>query len=116
MKTHIILQHYLICALWAEVDDNKQPFEDNYSIFDFSREAQNKALLAIKHFISKAGNLLEGLTEETIGHNLWLTRNGYGTGFWDRGLEVRGEKLSRICEDMGSCSLYKWIDEIFIKG
>lgn len=34
-----------------------------------------------------------------IGHDLWLTRNGSGTGFWDRE-DVYGEALSRILSAM----------------
>ena len=32
------------------------------------------------------------LNDETnIAHDLWLTRNGHGTGFWDRQLGISGE-------------------------
>ena len=39
-----------------------------------------------------------------FGHDLWLTRNGHGTGFWDRP-ELYGEELAvwltRIAKAMG---------------
>lgn len=31
------------------------------------------------------------------GHDFWLTRNGHGAGFWDRGLGHIGEALSEAC-------------------
>ncbi len=38
------------------------------------------------------------------GHDFWLTRNGHGTGFWDRP-ELYGEEnadeLTRACKAMG---------------
>lgn len=34
-----------------------------------------------------------------VGHDLWLTRNGHGTGFWDRE-EVYDVDLSRILTAM----------------
>lgn len=40
-----------------------------------------------------------------IGHDLWLTRNGHGTGFWDRP-EIYGEGnavlFTRIARAMGA--------------
>lgn len=39
-----------------------------------------------------------------MGHDLWLTRNGHSSGFWDRP-EVYGtadaEFFTRLCEAMG---------------
>ena len=32
------------------------------------------------------------------GHDYWLTRNGHGVGFWDRGLGSIGDKLSQACQ------------------
>lgn len=36
-------------------------------------------------------------TEEQAGHDFWLTRNGHGAGFWDRGLGDIGERLTAAC-------------------
>jgi hypothetical protein len=33
-------------------------------------------------------------SEERAGHDYWLTRNGHGAGFWDRGLGAVGDRLS----------------------
>lgn len=35
------------------------------------------------------------------GHDLWLTRRGHGTGFWDRGLGELGERLTKAAKAMG---------------
>ena len=32
------------------------------------------------------------------GHDYWLTRNGHGAGFWDRGLGEIGDVLTKACE------------------
>lgn len=47
-----------------------------------------------------------GLTYEEVGHDFWLTRNGHGTGFWDRGLGAVGTMLSCASEMFGSVDLY----------
>jgi hypothetical protein len=39
---------------------------------------------------------------EQAGHDFWLTRNGHGAGFWDRGKGALGDKLSKIAEAYGS--------------
>ena len=38
---------------------------------------------------------------EMAGHDFALTRNGHGTGFWDRGLGEMGDMLSEECKPYG---------------
>lgn len=40
------------------------------------------------------------------GHDLWLTRNGHGAGFWDRGYGKIGEELSDLAKSLGPCDWY----------
>jgi hypothetical protein len=40
------------------------------------------------------------------GHDFWLTRNGHGAGFWDRGLGDLGERLSKAAKVYGEVYLY----------
>lgn len=48
---------------------------------------------------------------EHVGHDLWLTRNGHGAGFWDRklgsfnGYDI-AEHLSNACKMLGPIDLY----------
>ena len=44
--------------------------------------------------------------EERAGHDFWLTRNGHGAGFWDRGLGDLGDRLSAAAKVYGECDLY----------
>lgn len=41
-----------------------------------------------------------------LGHDLALTREGHGVGFWDRGLGVLGDRLTAACKPYGEFSLY----------
>jgi hypothetical protein len=43
---------------------------------------------------------------ELSGHDFWLTRNGHGAGYWDRGLGEIGDKLTKAAKTFGSCDLY----------
>lgn len=49
---------------------------------------------------------------ERAGNDFWYTRNGHGTGFWDRGLgdlrtETVGGRLSRDAKSFSSRDLYR---------
>ena len=47
-----------------------------------------------------------GFTLEQAGHDFWLTRNGHGAGFWDRGLGERGDRLTAAAHAYGTSELY----------
>ena len=100
-----ILEGYLEAAIWTEEEQL-----DGASINDLSDEARKSANNDVIIFIEKAGDLLEGLDGAQIGHDLWLTRNGHGAGFWDRGLGEKGEQLTTIAKSMGEKYLYKGDD------
>lgn len=61
-------------------------------------------------FEQEAGDLLakaydrDGYTPERAGHDYWLTRNGHGTGFWDRSeldADKLGDALSEVARGRG---------------
>lgn len=54
-------------------------------------------------------------SDEQMGRDFWLTRNGHGAGFWDRdelspvvhGSTISlGDALSTVAERFGNCDLY----------
>ena len=97
---------YLAAALWTSHDDNEEPLDKNYDITDVSEESAMKAEKDCADFMQRAGSLLEGIDPEQAGHDLWLTRNGHGAGFWDRGLGEVGQQLSDIARSMGGSDAY----------
>lgn len=103
---------YIECLLWAENDDNGEPLDAHYSIHDLSFDARTRIVLDCSSFLRMASNSgidLFGDLEAQAGHDFWLTRNGHGTGFWDRP-KIYGEEnariLSIISEDFGNCDAY----------
>ncbi len=80
-----MLRQYLETALWSSTD-GEEPMDSGRDFSDFSPEAVEKAREDIATFLDEAGALLDGVEadNEQIGHDLWLTRNGHGAGFWDR--------------------------------
>jgi hypothetical protein len=49
---------------------------------------------ALTAFIADNWTDLADLDAEQTGHDFILTANGHGTGFWDRGLGSRGDRLT----------------------
>ena len=58
---------------------------------------------------SKRGE--EWSSAELAGHDFALTRNGHGTGFWDRGLGEMGDMLSEECKPYGEHRVIIEVDE-----
>lgn len=100
-----ILKGYLEAALWTEEYEVGPA-----SVNDISDESKEYAKRDVIDFISKSKGLYEAMEPSQVGHDLWLTRNGHGAGFWDRGLGEVGEKLSEIAREMGEKHLYRGDD------
>jgi len=97
-----MLNGYLEAALWTEEEEIGHANIES----DISNDAKIDAYKDVKKFLSQAGSLIDGIDPEQIGHDLWLTRNGHGAGFFDRGLGEVGDKLSDIAREMGEKNLY----------
>ena len=54
--------------------------------------------------------------EERAGHDFWLTQNGHGAGFWDRGLDDLGQRLTKAAQVYGSIDLYPGDDGLIYGG
>lgn len=102
--------HYLECALWSSTDSADEgggcPIDDNYGIEDIAPVVLANLKRECADFIE--GNLadLADMPAEQAGHDFWLTRNGHGAGFWDRGLGALGRRLSDAARTYGTCDLY----------
>jgi hypothetical protein len=101
-----MMRGYVRCALWSETDDNGEPLDRRYHPQDIDRDGTAEMTADCVGFT--AGNVadLRGLDAEQTGHDLWLTRNRHGGGFWDRGLDERGDRLTKSAKDLGPSSVY----------
>jgi len=102
-----ILKHYLTCALWTSGLDGR-------SIEEIHPTNLEQAKKDVDSFVEKAGPLLDSLTEEQIGHDFWLTRNGHGSGFWDRDLDEVGVELTKVCKTFKEVNVFDDVN-IFIE-
>lgn len=109
-------RQYLETALWAELDhadeSGGRPLDDNYTIEDFDPEFVAQAKRDCEDFQEAQAELLDkayaehDYNEENAGHDFWLTRNGHGAGFKDRGMGELGEALAKECRPYGGVDLY----------
>ena len=120
-------QAYIECALWSESAgtdiaedgtvtenyDNDQSFQDhNFDVDDIAPESLAKIIEECAEFQFDNARLLSLCShtaghrvhdESQHGHDFWLTRNGHGAGFWDRGYRFGiGEALTRAAKSSGS--------------
>jgi hypothetical protein len=100
---------YIECALWSSTDDDGTPLDDIDA--DLSDDARDALSVECCLFIEANAELLaqyveRGRSMADAGHDFWLTRNGHGAGFWDRGLGALGDELTAMTKPYGSCDLY----------
>lgn len=130
---------------WEVVESIEDAMPDEFKTF---HDAYVVALLCSSNTTDEQGNMVEGLEHETTslefderavadcknffeynyhlmnenwtqaGHDFALTRNGHGTGFWDRGDDVyskaQRDKLTEASEAAGSVDLYLHDGEVCI--
>jgi len=121
-----IMDSYLECAIWTEEERMQEDEVSEYgelgddseirdivtdsmdlNIHNFSDDSKIQAYSDIQQFLTLIGDTANIMTEEQLGHDLWLTRNGHGAGFWDRGYdEADVDVLNKACEQLGQTDLY----------
>ena len=106
-----VLGNAKIAALWSTSADEDADYENLDAVFteeDITGEAEEKLVALIDLFFEKAGDLLDEYPSEAeqLGHDIIMTTNGHGVGFWDRGLGELGTKLTEVCKQLPEYNLY----------
>lgn len=110
-------EQYIDTALWASIDDEGQPLDANYDVPDLSPECKAKMEADCQSFQQHHAKLLEKAyatelpgtahySDGAAGHDFFLSRNGHGAGFWDRGLGKVGDELHTAAKAYSSFDLY----------
>ena len=114
------LQQYIITALWSSTDEQPDgnggpPMDDKYGPEDLAPETIETMRAEIADFVAHApadarAYGIDELGTGQIGHDLWLTRNRHGAGFWDRFAAGTGEsfgrELTELAHSYGESYLY----------
>ncbi len=110
---------YVNCLYWLE-DSGERKSDEKLSTESFINcvlECTEFLNRAFEYIIEETETnvdlrLFNGIPEDRFkqaGHDFYLTRNGHGTGFWDKP-EIYGETgaevLTKICKNFGEVYLY----------
>lgn len=102
---------YIECALWSShsyTEDGE--LLENLDDYEASSAFTLEARADCEAFYEANSADLADIDAGQAGHDFWLTRNGHGAGFWDRGLGEVGERLTAACKPYGSVDLYVGAD------
>ena len=94
---------YLECAIWASCAEDGTPMDEGAA--ELAPETVADMRRECAEFCAAAGDLVADWNASQVGHDLWLTRNHHGAGFWDRGKST-GDALTAMAHACGERSLY----------
>ena len=97
---------YLEAAEWAGLSEDDGEALELAVMPRWTEASLKEAQATCQDFTEAAGNLLDGLSDTQGGLDLWLTSQGHGVGFWDRGLGEVGDKLTELSRPYGGCYVY----------
>lgn len=90
---------YVECAVWAnfahELSDDDADIL-HAEAYDFLADEHAVRLIQAAMFRRR------GYDWSSAGHDFYLTREGHGAGFWDRGLGIVGDALTALSKPYGS--------------
>ena len=116
MSKESFFKGYVECALWSscDPDNHDRPLDDTFTIEDIDPESLAKMRADCDAFYDAQADLLvHAVADDRAGHDLWLSRNGHGAGYFDGEAHEYGEDYERVCEalqdaaaKLGSSDLY----------
>jgi len=105
------LRGLLEAALWSSSDEDDEPLDSNYSIYDIDEDSLGVMSGKVAKWEDANYDLIEramystGQDYEQLGHDLWLTSAGHGAGFWDGDWDPYGDELTDAAKEFGE----KWV-------
>lgn len=97
------------CAVWTHPENDEGVNEVEQANAGWSEvmgDDEKEVLDECRAFAALAGEDLDDIPATSAGHNFWLSRNGHGTGFWDRGWEDKGDRLHELARSFGEADLH----------
>lgn len=121
-----VAKHYLVAALWADSAEGTNPklcqaTKDKAFKLCAAWLAENAALFHETMVRAENGYGMhpdcEFMPEGALGHDLWLTSQGHGVGFWGRG-ELRenelGDRLSKASKSLQGVYLEQYRGWVYL--
>jgi len=121
MSFQTFFDAYLECALRSSTDESDEsggnPMDQNYDVDAFNKSCLAGLRAEAKDFYKlNEPKWCDALSDEQAGHDFWLTRNGHGAGFWDRGLLLLGYVLTQASKEFGVVDLYIYRRRVYASG
>jgi hypothetical protein len=109
------VHQFIITGLWSSLDyyrEDDAMLDDLYSVSDVSDGFKTTADKFLDDFWDKASHLFteDEINQDKIEHDLWLTVEGHGAGFWD-GDYQNGDAITEIVKGMGFHDSY-WSEKL----
>lgn len=118
-----VIEQCRITALWSDGESLKadgESLDTEYSLEDLSPQADERIAEMCQQFVGRAGDLLDDYPMDSgqLGHDIWLTVNGHGTGFWDCDELDKNmrDSLTLIAQSMDEQNLYVGDDGLIYCG
>ena len=111
---------YLEAALWLSPEDDQgnNPC-DHISISEIPEDIFLQARKEVFTFLTLAlDSDIDQLTLSQVGHDLFLTRNGHGSGFWDREDldEQSAFNLSELAHNFKEATIFNDLGELYYES
>lgn len=104
------IKAYVECALWLAQDENGEARglnELGYDISDFNAQSQQSIRDDCHDFFAAHSFDLDSVGDYAQhGHDFYLSRNGHGAGFFDRGYGAVGDRLQAAARVYGESDVY----------
>jgi len=119
-----IISGYIDAIEWTEYGPDSEFTEGAQFSGELIKKAESDCEAFYNLFKPCLSRAMVNSTEYTwkgVGHDLWLTRNGHGAGFWGRklgsfgGYDI-GDCLSEACKMSGESYLYEGDDGLLYLG
>jgi hypothetical protein len=110
-----IVYSYLETALWStEEEENGLQGKSIADVDKMSVQGAKKDVIDfLRQAETQAPDELQSYDAKALGHNLWLSRNGHGAGFFDE----NNDKLQDIARNMKGVDMYLGDDgKVYISG
>lgn len=110
-------QGYVECALWADANGDCFDRDTETTVAELHPDTLAAMVRDCAKFQAERPHDLDLYVEmgrdlSHAGHDFWLSRNGHGTGFWDRGFGAVGDSLHNHAETFGNVELYLGDDDM----
>ena len=107
----VIVDGYLDALFFTEEgvheDEYGNDTMEDKTLSDIDNDTKVEIEKEVEWFVNSAGDVFEELSDDQIGHDFWLTRNGHGSGFFERINDSENlETIEELCNILGTVGTY----------